>query len=127
MAELSSMCNAGAKEEEFKEEEAAGEGGVVVDSVDEMPPPPQQQQQQRRNVDRDERRPHVVVLLWPPPGHKIPALELARQLAARAVQITVTCTGDNSQILQHEVEGMKVWNNFPKVLLLWALSSSTDS
>lgn len=123
MAELSSMCNAVAKEEEFKEEEAAGEGGVVEDSVDEVPPPPPQ----RRNVDRDERRPHVVVLLWPPPGHKIPALELARQLAARAVRITVTYTGDNSQILQHEVEEMKVWNNFPKVLLLWALSNSTDN
>ena len=100
MAELSSMCNPGAEEDEFKEEAAA---------ADEAPPPPQQQQ---INVDGDERlqrrRPHVVILAWPPPGHKIPALELARQLAARAVQITIACTGDNSQILQHEVEEMKV-------------------
>ena len=105
MAELSSMCNPGAKEEAIKKEVAAG--GVVVDSVDEAP-----QQQQQFNVDRDERlqrrRPHVVILAWPAPGHKIPSLELARQLAARAVQITVACTGENSPILQHEVEEMKV-------------------
>jgi hypothetical protein len=110
MAELmSSVCNPGAQEEEFKEEEEAGEGGeVVADSVDEMPPPLLQ-----INVDREEwrqrrRRPHVVVLDWPPPGHRIPALELVRQLAARAVQVTVVCTGHNSQILKHEVEEMKV-------------------
>ena len=92
--------------------EEAAEGEGEGDSVDEMPPPLQQQQEQM-NVDREEwrqrrRRPHVVVMAWPPPGHKIPALELVRQLAARAVQVTVACTGDNSHILQHQVEEMKV-------------------
>lgn len=91
--------------------EEAAEGEGEGDSVDEMPPPLQQQEQM--NVDREEwrqrrRRPHVVVMAWPPPGHKIPALELVRQLAARAVQVTVACTGDNSHILQHQVEEMKV-------------------